>query len=550
MGGYSFRLRDDEDEDLNSLIDPRALADLQPTAAEMAPSPQRSAPQSSFMPERDPELEQAWKGLEMQKIQEAQKPEYGWGEAARDIIPTGAALLLDGLVNKGRGAGAIVQGGMGEVARQEALRNKERLDAGELASKLHGRGQDAASAARLQYQYDALHARENAAGGVQGRYDLTRNDKNDPNSPRNNTARGMSYDLAYGRAQGAGDEKHDTNDRTADDRGIVRGAETKAELAARHEGAPLANADAADRSGREASASTTARLAAEHEGAPTAIADAASRASAVAEAQLPTQKDLKTTVTPGDTRADASQRAALSDQFTKESNYDRGMAAQIDRLDRVVSKYPEGQRALPGVGFGAGIGGEANDSLRGLLTDFGISDQSDALEMRNAQKTLAELAQRKESGAAGPEAERARYLARVGSQPNASEAQFRVGLKAARDLVHMNLGAFSAGKADAARGVMQGAGLDGWLPDDQPQPGAVPPPTAAPPPGAGMPGYSHDGLPPGPNLGDTGGERLRDVPPSPTGNVTRIRKPDGTVIESRMSLDELAGLPEDWELVR
>lgn len=424
----------------------------------------------------DPELDSAYRDLQMQKLAEAKGSDYGWAEGLRDALPALASLGIDAAVNHGRGAAGILTATANETANQEQLRQAKQRNAAATAVQLRGKAFDPLAAVRAGVSMQNAGTNRQKAALSATKYD----DAGNPIAEHTKGVIEIGKLKAGSNAEGRIEKEHELNDIVAGDQGAIQTAKTAAELGAKHEGAPLASTDEAEKARLVAAASTTARMAAEHEGAPVATEDAATREAAVSAAGLPAKQKLKTTETPGDVRAGVTQNAALADQFTKESNYDRGMAAQIDRLDRVVGKYPEGKRALPGIGMGSGLGGDANDSLRGLLTDFGISDQTDALEIRSAQKTLAELAQRKESGAAGPEAERARYLARVGSQPNATEAQFRVGLKAARDLVHMNLGSFQTGKEGAARSVMQNAGLEGWLPEDAQ-------PMAAPDAGAAMP---------------------------------------------------------------
>lgn len=545
-----YRLLQD-DEDLNSLLGPPDYASLQPTAAEMSPSPRQgqSAGGGFQMPERDPELESAWKGLEMQKIHEAQKPEYGWAEGLRDTLPTALALGMDAGFNHGRGAGAIVQGGMGEVAKQEALRNKERLDAGDLAVKLHGRGQDAASMARLQYQYDALHARESAAGGVQDRWATTRDDRNDPNSQRNNTARGMSYDLSYGRAQGAGDEKHDTNDRTATDRAIVRGAETNAEIDARHGKAPTIAQDEADKRAQVVGA----ELDETHANAPRTAADKAEQARLEAEARVPSEQAVKRTPTVSDTHTqaltdlaqshipglmvdDETAYKAMNPDATRRAANEKYVSAGINTIEKL--KAMEAARAEVGP-----VWNSLNDEEKRIKLDQMANDQLLAVGGLSTMGNTATLN-------AG---EFPRY---AGDVPNGGFDKTdawdaiigKVPGMSARDTQLEKLQGTRRSVEDAFnRGLaMMGSRYGGQAPQ---QPGAAPPPAAGAPPSDQLPGEAVPA-----DLGVTGGYKLRDVPPinaAPGGGgpLRHIRKPNGTVVPTMKSDAELAALPEGYQVI-
>lgn len=257
---YRYSLFDDE-EQLGSLLEPNTLQSLAPTAREMAPAQQQQRAPIAQAPAADPELDSAYRDLQLQKIHEAQTPSYGFAEGVRDVVPTGLALALDAAVNHGRGAAGILQGGLAEVAQQELRRDQQRKAAADEAIRMHGKGQDAAAAARLQYSYDALDARRRAADAVQGRFDqnVARND--DPNSQHNLTREAMAELIASAGSRGRLNTEHQLNQQTAGDKAEIRTAETEAELAAKHEGAPVANADAADRAKLEAEAKLPSQIA-------------------------------------------------------------------------------------------------------------------------------------------------------------------------------------------------------------------------------------------------------------------------------------------------
>lgn len=427
----------------NYFDDDEELQLYAPLLTEM-PQPQGPAPMQQPM-QRDPELDAAWSDRQRAAL-EASYPNqsYGVGEFARD---NGAALLamaLDAGFNKGRGLANIVAGTAQEVGSQKAYRDKQAQAQADIAIRMRGRNVDPyaqqLAAQRLAVSQQNAGTNAQRVSQTQQRFEA----QGDPESAHSKGRVVQQERLAGAGATGRLNAEHELNPQTAEDKAAIRTAETQAEIDTRHGSAPQLAAD-----------------------------EAAKRA-AVAQAELPTQQALKQTVTPSDARASKEADRAAADQFTKETAYDRGQAQTLDRIDRVISKYREGE--LPGVGFAEGFGGDLNTSVRGMLNDFGVSDQTDALELRNARNTLAELAQRKESGAAGPEAERARYLMRVGASPTATEAQFRVGLQAAKDYVRMNLAASSVGKEGMARQVLDAGGLQGWgIQAQQAAPAARPP---------------------------------------------------------------------------
>jgi hypothetical protein len=210
--------------------------------------------------------------------------------------------------------------------------------------------------------------------------------------------------------------------------------------------------------GATAGARTQAGIEARHEAAPTITADLAERsgatAAATSAAQEPAKMREKATLSAGD-----KQHAA--ENFATKAERDLAIASEIDNIDALIGKY-QGQ-SLPGVGLGQGL---VPNAVRGMVADYGGPEQAqkqqDALALNNARSWMAEIALRKDTGAAAPEAESLRNSVRVGSAPNATEQEFLVGLQAARELTQMRIRAYGAANPQAAGEVLEASGLSKW----------------------------------------------------------------------------------------
>jgi hypothetical protein len=202
--------------------------------------------------------------------------------------------------------------------------------------------------------------------------------------------------------------------------------------------------------------------------APQVNANAATKAAGEttargnAEYNTPGARDARTL-------KDTQELRAQSDKYQAETKFDVGAAHTMDSIDRILADYPadaSGNRNVPGVGVGSGL---VKDWMRDVAKTWGADPkrQNDAIELNNARATLAEMAQRKESGAAGPEAEKLRYMIRVGADPDATTTAFFTALDAAKKLTRMNLNFYAAGNERGAAASLKAAGLDSWF--DQPQ---------------------------------------------------------------------------------
>jgi hypothetical protein len=311
---YNYNLNDDDDEPLGSLIEPNTLQALAPTASEMAPAP---PPMLASMPDlhpRDPELDDAWRGLELQKINEAKGSKYGLVEGLRDTLPTAAALVGDAIYNHGRGQLNVLQAGMGEVAAQQAAREKARQDAGELAVKMGARKQADPFAQALAFQR-AQTASQNANTGLQ-RVNNTQQRWTDEGNPDSEHTQGkvkIAGQTAGSSATGRLNAEHELNPQTAGDKANIRTAETEAELEAQHGAAPVIAADAATKARLEAEAKSPTEQA--NKAAPTAADTRV--ASQLADAQsLPPGFELDNPQAWRAASADPTRRAAVDKYLT------------------------------------------------------------------------------------------------------------------------------------------------------------------------------------------------------------------------------------------
>ena len=243
-----------------------------------APPPTAAA---HMQPQRDPELDAAWRERELAELEASKGSEYGFGEGVRDVLPALLALGVDAAFNKGRGAGGILQGTAQVAAQGEALRDAKRRAAGESALKIHQRDKGYVDP---DYRWAALGQRRDAADAVQARSDRSRNDKIDPNSQLRATEQAQAFEKARQSAMGTQEGQHAYAPTRADDQALIAGA--------------------------EAGARTQANIDTELQNAPRVNENAADKARVVEEAQLPARQALKQTPTPSEQRATAQAELA------------------------------------------------------------------------------------------------------------------------------------------------------------------------------------------------------------------------------------------------
>jgi hypothetical protein len=165
-------------------------------------------------------------------------------------------------------------------------------------------------------------------------------------------------------------------------------------------------------------------------------------------------------------QAQSDQRFATNaGKYWNDTEYYRTGAQAMQQLDGVLGKYKEGDD-LPAVGM-----------IDSRIPKWAL--EGDGLAISSAQDWMNNAIQRAESGAAAPIPEELGYKIRTGSAPGATEAQFREGVRAAREYLKGQLSSRASGMESEARDVLKRQGLDSWVF------GAQPPPPQATGPGLG-----------------------------------------------------------------
>lgn len=127
MSAYGYN---DEDEDERGY-----RGDVAERVAAGMPYPdQARGTMAALLPREQPELDQLWEGSERQALALAnQGGSYGVAEGIRDFAPMAVGGLLDILVNKGRGLGALAAGGMQALSREQSRRDERQQTAAKQA---------------------------------------------------------------------------------------------------------------------------------------------------------------------------------------------------------------------------------------------------------------------------------------------------------------------------------------------------------------------------------------------------------------------------------
>jgi hypothetical protein len=161
--------------------DPEALNSpmlrQQPAPPPPAAGPSVRGSLAALITPRDQEMDSRWRGAEQQALDrsgyQGDQP-YGAGEAVRDFAPMAVGGVLDALLNKGRGLGAIVGGGMQANQIEAARRQKEAQAAGDFAlssrNQREKQGQPELDAAYKQAMMERWLAEdERGRANIQGR---------------------------------------------------------------------------------------------------------------------------------------------------------------------------------------------------------------------------------------------------------------------------------------------------------------------------------------------------------------------------------------------
>jgi hypothetical protein len=171
------------------------------------------------------------------------------------------ALIADAFLNRGRGVGSILALGAAQNGPNAELEREYKRAQIEELQRRHGPEDQAYKDAMMQYRWDALHQRGDSAQGVQGRYDTTRNDRNNPTSQRNTTQVSQAGAVADARKRAQLDAEHALVEQTAGDAASVAAGRTAGQLDTEHNFAPTTQADAAARAKAVADATLPSKLA-------------------------------------------------------------------------------------------------------------------------------------------------------------------------------------------------------------------------------------------------------------------------------------------------
>jgi hypothetical protein len=446
-------------------------------------------------------LDAAWTQREREALDASKPQQYGVWEGLRDNAAPVLAGALDSIFNKGRGLGNIVQGAAGEVGAQQARRDAMRKQEGDLAIAIRGKKGDELAAQRLQYAYDSLHARESAAGGVGDRFNLNRGDRNDPNSQRNATAEEMAYKTALARKQGGAEGAHEYADVAAQDAALKTGATTNA---------------------------ATDAL----EANPRAITAEQEIQNQLARDQLATSQGIRAQGVSQSNR----------DKFNAQYKDVLDVAQKARELKDLFSKIPEGGD-LPGLG--------PIDANTPSWLPQGLGGPSDTdLNVRNLVAQFKNPGVHARSGAAVNPSERPALEAEFGKIGDER------GTKTAIDNIYntmvSKLRGGAAGKENDIRELLQKRGLGDVLDQVDRAQGASSSPPYPMQPGQG--GDDNFVVTPGVNKGrrsqvapaqpgELGAPAAIKVQGDAGGVMRHIRKPDGTVVPTMKSDEELSRLP-------
>jgi hypothetical protein len=348
------------------------------------------------------------------------------------------AVITDVLTNGGRGLAGITRNLAGQQQQYKGEQRQKMLD--QQASdykQAQIRRLDATAGVNAkdkdwqqwkdtdasQRDYEQMRLRENQLGQGDRRVNLAEDraaQLQDPESALKRTEVTQAERKAAAGVEGRENQKHEMIGQTAGDARTLVAARTDANLDEKHLHAAETTGDAATRSASVTTARDTA-----HAESPTVLADEA-------------------------------------DKFAKETDKDIQTARQIDKLDRLLQGYPDGK--LPGVGIYEGSG--VAKGVRALSAAAGSKgaqrEQEVALDVENGRSQMSDLLQRTRSGAAGPVSEKATYDLQTGSSPHATEAEFRAGIRAMREITRGSLAVHGAGKERAAARVLDAAGLSHW----------------------------------------------------------------------------------------
>lgn len=408
-------------------------------------------------------LDAAWTQREREALDASKPQKYGVWEGLRDNAAPVLAGALDSIFNKGRGLGNIVQGAAGEVGAQQARRDAQRKQEGDLALKIRGKQGDDLAAQRLDYLNRSLLNRDTSTTNVQKRHDEDVARKDDPSSQHNATAEEMAFLRAQAAKQGGAEGAHQYAQTGAEDAALKTGANTNA---------------------------STDALAAN----PRALTEEQRIQNQLAREQLDTSQGIR------QQGVDQKNR----DTFNAQNKDVLDVVENAQKLRDIFSRSKGGD--LPG------LGPIDSNTPSWLPEGLGGPSQTD-LDVRNLVAQFKNPGVHARSGAAVNPSERPALEAEFGKIGDEKSTQTAID-NIYNTMVSKLRGA-AVGKEDLVREILAARGLHDVLPPAAAQ--------AAQPMQPGGGGAGFDPNQPNPdNLGVTGGYTRRDVPagqqqPAPQG---------------------------------
>lgn len=400
-----------------------------------------SAQLSALLPKPDPEMDERWRAAENQALDRATPRDYGVAEGVRDFAPMAVGSILDILVNKGQGLGALAAGGMQALASQDERRDKDRHEAANealLMKRERGAGAD-----RMTNAYHAILRGKELENRINEQAAKT-------GSPEEQAAR-----------------------RRAD----LENVQAEAEL--RKANAKNAGLDDIIR---------YMGVLGTQEGNAAKLALAERMAKAKEEANRLKAEDLKN---EREKKADAKRqtdKARNKKDFERMGKDDLAQATILSGIEPLLLKY--GAQDRPGIG-------EADSRLPNKLQALFGGNEPDSIAFKSAIGKLFTRYSHGVTGATSSDKERLYNQLATQLREGASEAETTAGLNASRKEIRAALRGLGSIDEESAREVLHDMGLEdfvygadieyGGKPGARPtqaQPAAPPPTSERPPPAA------------------------------------------------------------------
>lgn len=419
--GYGYR--DDEDED-------EAYSSNAPMSAQL----------SALLPKPDPQMDERWRAAENQALDRATPHEYGVAEGVRDFAPMAVGSILDILVNKGKGLGAIAGAGMQALSAQDERRDKDRHEAANEA--LNIRRERGTGADRMTNAYHAL---------LRGKELENRINEQAAKS-------GTPEEQAAARKAGLAHTEAETRKLTAEAENT--GLRDIINL--------LSSQNQRDRD--------------------TGLQALKKRELDINERRVTAEEERNRLDREGKR---ATQKTSNKETFNRMGKDALAQARIIADLEPLIAKYKKSGKEKPGVG-------PADSRLPAWFAPLTGGNTADAIKFQQGTGRLFGWASHEVTGANSPEKERDYNLIAQGLKPGSTEQEFDIGIDTATKMLRSNLRGLSSADEEAAREVLRENGLEEWVYGTGAAPQA--PGTKAPPqppkPGAAAPSPTTGRLPP------------------------------------------------------